>query len=357
MNLKPFLSWCASQGISSCLQIKSTDSDFRYAVWDHHHYPSIDRSLTQTRVFQCPLDACIISASSQELADRLVHEVNLGADSKFADYLDVLPTMEVFEETLPRFWSKDRIKSVSDSGCLQQVIRDDLARVQAAKDPWALAIVDTRSHFLPDRKYSLTPLLDMINHDPHVDTKMNFTDGQLFLYVNTDTIPEPPVMSFLSKLFNSDPSKTQQVCIKYGDFTNLYSLYQYGFVVPDNPHNTETVFVSLLRQPNLRVKIQADGRIDTLSLGTMRRTLATSEELNLIKGSPAMVPFLSRRNELEVYAVILACVEDALDHAKQGADAAKQNKDDLVQVYLAERAKTLRRGLKRIEREFPQLFE
>ncbi|GKY98812.1 hypothetical protein MPSEU_000837300 [Mayamaea pseudoterrestris] len=354
MNLKPFLSWCASKGISSCLQIKNIDDDYRYAIWNANH--PIDRSLPQIQLFQCPLEACIIASSSQELADRLLMEVEMGEDSMYAEYLKVLPSMDWFKETLPRFWSKDRLKSVTDSGCLLQALRDDEARVQSARDQWSLAVVDTRSHFLPDRKYSLTPLLDMINHDPHVETKMNFTDGQLLLYVNTDAVPEPAATSFLSKLFKSNPSN-QQVCIKYGDFTNLYSLYQYGFVVPDNPHNTEVLFVSLLRQPTLRVRIQADGRTDTLSLGMLRRTLATSDELKLIKGSPAMVPFLSRRNELEVYAVIVGSLEDAFGDAKSGAEAARFAKDDLVDTYLTERAKTLKRGLKRIEREYPQLFE
>jgi hypothetical protein len=228
-----------------------------------------------------------------------------------------------------------------------------------AKDPWALAVVDSRSHFLPDRKYSLTPILDMINHDSMVDTKMNLTDGNLSLFVDKQSITSTLPSNFFTKLVaavSNNPLKNQ-VCITYGDFTNLHTLVHYGFVAPNNPHNTETLFVSLLRQPTLRIQLsQSDGRMDLLSLGTMRRALATSEETNKLIKNSAMVPFLSRRNELEVYAVITSYLEDAIAEATKGANAAYNN-DPLVYMYLTERANTLTRARTRIEKEFPQLFQ
>eukprot|EP00957_Ditylum_brightwellii_P033566 2544408-Ditylum_brightwellii.AAC.1 len=40
-------------------------------------------------------------------------------------------------------------------------------------DPWSVAIAASRANFLPDFRYSLTPMLDMFNHDSMATTRAN----------------------------------------------------------------------------------------------------------------------------------------------------------------------------------------
>jgi hypothetical protein len=342
MNLKPFVAWCAAQGVVTPLEVKVRPSDgYRYTVIKGD---STGSTGDKVNILQCPLDACIVASSSSELADRLSFEASLGKASKYAPYVDILPNPSALQN-LPRFWAPERLELVADGGFLQRALQADQRRLLSVSDSWALACVDSRANVLPDWMYSLTPVLDLINHNGSVTTSARAMDGELFLDVATESILEERAMF---GLFRSET----EVCISYGDLTNIATLLNYGFVQPDNPYNSESFVVNVLRHPSVPATVQSDGTIDPLALGLVRRYLASSEELEIASGP--LVPLLSTRNELEVYALIAACLEESIYEAKMGADTVKR--DTLVLSYLAGRVRTLQRGLDRIEQQFPDVF-
>jgi hypothetical protein len=346
MNLKPFLSWCVSHGISTPLEVKVRPSDgYRYTVIKGDTGRNGDK--VNVNLLQCPLDACITASSSTELADRLSFEASLGAASKYAPYIDTLPYQSAFRN-LPRFWSPERLElvAVADGGFLQRSVAADQPRVSSVSDPWALACVDSRANFLPDMSYSMTPILDLINHDSTVKTSARVTEGDLFLDVATESIVDEPA---IFGLFRSEP----EVRMSYGQLTNLQTLLNYGFVQPENPFNTESILVNVVRQPPCMAEVRSDGTIEPISLGMLRRYLATSEELETAPSVPLVL--LSRRNEVEVYALIACFLEESIYEAKRGVDASKD--DSLVLNYLVGRVHTLQKGLARIQQEYPDVFE
>lgn len=60
---------------------------------------------------------------------------------------------------------------------------------------------------------------------------------------------------------------------------------------------------------------------------------------------------LSERNELDVQSFIASSLDEAVYDAKAGASEA----DDLVKLYLNERAKLLDLGIQRIKSKYPDL--
>jgi hypothetical protein len=326
--------------------VKVRPSDgYRYTVIKGDTGRTGDKQVN-TNLLQCPLDACITASSSTELADRLSFEASLGAASKYAPYIDILPDQSAFRN-LPRFWPPERLELVADGGFLQRSMAADQQRLSSVSDPWALACVDSRANFLPDMSFSLTPVLDLINHDSTVKTSARVTEGDLFLDVATESIlnNEPAIFD----LFRSEP----EVRMSYGKLTNLQTLLNYGFIQPENPFNAESILVNVVRQPLCMVEVRSDGTIEPLSLGMLRRYLATSEELETAPSGPLVL--LSRRNEVEVHALVACFLEESIYEAKRGVDASKD--DSLVLNYLVGRVHTLRKGLARIQQEYPDVFD
>lgn len=241
MNLKPFLSWCATHGIVTSLDVKVRATD---AVDGNHRYTVLkagcDRNDDEVlNLLQCPLDACITASSTSELADRLAFEASLGESSIYAPYIDTLPDLSAFYN-LPRFWPLNRFELVvsADGGFLQKELQADHHRLSSVSNVWAMACVDSRANFVSsvdNRKFSLTPVLDLINHDSKVKTSARVKYGDLFLDVATESVRQRETAQLYKFL---RPPETE-VCISYGDLTNMQTLLNYGFVRPDNPCNTE----------------------------------------------------------------------------------------------------------------------
>jgi len=384
MNLKPFVAWCAAQGIVSPLDVRVRENGARYMVLKEEEVDRISSSITpdsKVRLVECPMEACLTAPSAEGLVDRLLYERSLGEDSQWAPWLAILPQqVSDYHESMPRFWSPERLARVTDGGILREELQADRDRVEAVTDPWALAVVDSRCNILPDGSYALTPWLDLLNHDGAVPTTARIVHNDddrtdtFVLEVAAESIPGTPKetaatatrtpSSLLGNLFqrrSPPPPSPPEVCISYGDLTNLQTLMNYGFVT-DNPCNTERVDVHILRQPYpIRAEIQASGSVDSIALGALRRLLATEEELQQAQTSEqlerfALVPFLSHRNEVETHAVIVGFVEEALDEARRGAAAANAAQDALVGRYLSGRVRTLQTGLDRIRSKFPQVF-
>jgi hypothetical protein len=358
MKLDIFRSWCSAQGVKSSLEIRESNGGYRYTILD----PAVKQN-GQLNLLQVPLSSCLIADSSEQLADRLEFEKNLGSDSEFAPYIDLLPSLESFQTALPRFWNPDRLAFIeaADGGALSKLLQADDPRVNSPfVDPWALACVDSRCNFLPDKRYSLTPVLDMINHRSSVATKM-FVDATgdggldlLSLEIDADTLPRSS-KSWFERLVNP-PS--DELFISYGDLTNRETLLNYGFVDEENPHNTEELQIRMIRQPSITATIKSDGCIDEESLGKLRQSLANAVESDVVQSLPDEeknpLLFVSPRNEEEVFALIVGELEIARDKVMNGLELVAD--DELLTSYLRGRLNILQAATKKIKEKFPQLL-
>lgn len=323
MKQAVFEAWCSAQGISSPLKLQGADTNYRYLT-----SPTTDIT---GDLLQVPLKACITADTPESLAERLVFEKSLGDDSDFGPFISMFPTLDDLQ-AMPRFWnSPDRLDKVMDGGQLQQRIQQSIRK---ELDPWAYACVNSRANYLPDLSFALTPVLDMLNHDPTVGTKARISDNdELVLTVD--------------KTFAADT----EVFISYGDLTNLDTLSDYGFVSENNPCNAESFVVRMLRQPPVGVIVDPDGNVNIDAIAKLRENVANMYGVET-DGGLFLEP-ISDSNEDEVYSLVATFMQEAIDEATIGAQQAKG--DDLVNRYLVERAKTLKKGISMIEAKFPEL--
>lgn len=331
MKIEAFKTWCSAQGVSSPLQIQGFDTQYRFATCTKE-LPAGEC------LVQVPLESCLTGKTQEEIADKLIFEKSLGAKSRYAPYLDVLPKLEDMS-SMPLFWDERRLSTVADGGQLEQMLSQNKME---EVDEWAFACVKSRTNFLPDSRIAMTPFLDMINHNPTMGTKAKVIDNHFSLHVN-HTI-----------------SSGEEVCISYGDLTNLETLCTYGFVSPDNPCNAETVDMRIIRRGIVPITVENDGSIDDFSLSTMRYTLATDDEISGLdrkdlttSNLAALSKPLSKRNEEEVLCFMMTQLGDAAIESRDGANVAK--KDELVNSYLEKRASTLKRGLAWVEKSLENL--
>lgn len=328
-QIAAFNSWCLDQGITTPLQLQG-DSNYRYLINNN------PQTITGDDIISVPLHACLIADTPESLAERLSYERSLGPDSKFAPYICMLPELEGNLASMPRFWNQERLERVQDGSQLQQKMKAATSTTDPTVDQWALACVNSHCNFLQDYRYSLTPLLDMMNHDASVETRAKVsTDQKLVLSIKQEI-----------KTFD-------EVFISYGDLTNLETLHDYGFVSEDNPCNAESLDVRFIRQQPLRVTVTADGSINSDVTSALRQYLANSQELEECGGD--FSKRVSDRNELDVASFLASTLSEAADEAQEGAETAKLAGDFLVETYLSERAKTLKGGIHKFLEEYPDL--
>lgn len=117
-----FWGWAASQGIETPLEL-AQNSAGRYMTCASDIGPDDD-------LLRVPISACITADTLESLAERLAYEKSLGSESKYAPYIDVLPTLEGDDErpslsSLPRFWNGRRLDLVTDGGQLDARMTSD----------------------------------------------------------------------------------------------------------------------------------------------------------------------------------------------------------------------------------------
>mmetsp|Transcript_39652 Transcript_39652/g.81503 ORF Transcript_39652/g.81503 Transcript_39652/m.81503 type:complete len:334 (-) Transcript_39652:718-1719(-) len=326
----PFLSWCTAQGIASPLQLQGIGTSYRYLASPNDQ--------PEGRILEVPLDACIVDSTKEALAERLAHERSIGSKSKYGPYLDVLPDLESFSN-FPRFWTPKRRDFVFDydGGEVERRVATDERK---ELDPWAYACVSSRANFLNDYRYSLTPLLDFLNHLSTVGTSASINDEKLSLSINREL------------------KAGKEVYISYGALSNIDTLCDYGFVSSDNPCNIEMMEIRLLGSPSVALAVYPDGSIDKSAVAMLRQNLATPEELEMAQSRDRNIltkfsSQLSDRNELDVFSLVCSSLDDGAQTASSGA--AEAGSDQLVATYLSARAATLRRGIAKILEQFPDL--
>jgi len=332
--LSPFLSWCATQGIITPLTLCGEETSYRYMKIDNH-------SLSGD-ILRIPLKACIIDKTPELLSQKLAKERDMGDESIFAPYINVLPTLDVSENgdyigplsCMPRFWDEKRIEVVSDAdgGQLERKLIEDKRN---GLDPWAHACVTSRANYVLGHGYAMTPILDMINHDSSISTSAR-VDEEDELYLSSST-------SF---------SAGSEVFISYGELTNLETLCSYGFVSSKNEHNKESIDVIMIRKAPVKVTFSCiDGSIDENSLAILRSFLATPAELDNTKFFDKPI---SDNNEEEVFSLIASYLQEAIEDAARGVNKLK-GQDELLEKYLSSRVSTLEKGLTFVNTKFPCL--
>lgn len=380
-NLEPFLAWSAAQGINTPLKLVQ-ENGYRFmalpSVADNGPFFDQARESEQMDLLNVPLSVCLRGDTLQEVADKLSYEKSLGGNSKYAPWIDILPPLADFQD-MPRFWGQERRQFVQqfDGGQLEARMAFDQSGLNQAKDPWALACVDSRANFLPGSVYSLTPIVDMFNHDCTVKTTARVEDdSMLSLAASSKALPAstgseeiaPPVFwkDPIASLFGGTTKGTgretekrrQEVFISYGDINNLETLSNYGFV-GRNGCNTETFQVRMLGQKPLTFLVDKDGSIDNMinemNLSKLRLNLATTAELASLPPG-GQLGMISKRSEVEVYALIAGELEEACYQSKSGTKEAEERQDDLVVSYLRERRMSLERGLKQMQEKYPDVF-
>jgi len=324
-------------------------------------------------VVQVPLDSCIIGEDLPTLVEKLKYEKKRGEDSDFAPWLALFPTLEDFQD-MPRFWDGERLDFVKqfDGGQLDARMQIDKQRIDKCDDPWALACVDSRSNFLPDDTYSITPMLDFFNHDPSSKTKARVDGADRFmLEVAAESVFgssskatqgdwKDQVFGFFKGSNDGNRVKGgEEVYVSYGAFDNVETLSNYGFISnKPNEFNIEQFKVRSLGMgsgPAILI-VDNEGSIDnlfnTMSLDSLRLSLAIPSELEDYKGTGK----ISDRNEEETYALIAGELEEAAYDAKTGVAEAEIRNDSLVAKYLRERQRTLESGLQWLRVKYPQVF-
>ena len=248
----------------------------------------------------------------------------------------------------------------------------DRLRFNHVDDQWALAVVDSRSNFLPDNTYAMTPLLDMFNHKSNVKTSARVVERNRFmLEVEAKSVlgtsEGAKTGDWTDQLFGLFSGKSgdiykpgEEVYVSYGNFDNMETLCNYGFVDEENASNVETFRVRLLGKATSYLLVNSNGSINNmsnqLSLTDLRITLATPPEIEALEGNWNGMGNISKRNDIEVFGLIAGELEEALYDAKAGADEATMKGDDLVASYLRGRQKTLEKGRDWLKEKYPVVF-
>ena len=364
----PFLAWAEERGISTPLQLVSEGHYRSMQIPAGVTAQSLVKSMESediTNVVNVPLSSCIVGEDLPTLVEKLKFEKSLGDDSTYSPWLNLFPTIDDFKD-MPRFWEQDRLDFVKkfDGGQLDARLEIDETRInKGGIDPWALAIVDSRTNYLPDETYSLTPMLDMFNHDATYKTSAKVDEDRLLtLGVSSDSIlgsTSGTNNDWKDQVFGFLKGKQgTEVFISYGDFDNIELLSNYGFCSIENASNIEHFRVRSIgmgNTPSLLV-VDKEGEIDnmfnTMSLDALRLSLASPSELEEYDGTGK----ISDRNEEEVYALIAGELEEAVYQANAGIVEADIRGDALVSTYLKGRYRTLKSGLKCLEENYPHLF-
>lgn len=391
VDFAPFLAWTSQKGISTPLKLVS-DGFYRKLVLPDRPELLLSQSTSKdiVQIVRAPTSSCIVGNDWETLVDKLKFEKSLGDESDYSPWLDLFPTLDDFSG-MPRFWTEERLEFVKrfDGGQLESRMEMDKLRFDQVDDPWALACVDSRSNFLPDNTYCMTPMLDMLNHDPRVKTTARVDGGdRLLLEVSHDTMfveeqsPDKQddkqgdwASQMFGGLFGGLSQSNQnsfrpgkEVFVSYGNFDNVETLCNYGFVDSFNICNMETIQVRVMRKAPVFMIVDSSGSIDNvynqMSLDSLRFNLMTEQEKTDLQNKSADDGNddndddgkISERNEMEVYALIAGELDEAAYQARQGISEAADRNDNLVKAYLQGRYTTLQKGIDWLKGKYPDLF-
>jgi len=353
-NLLEFKKWCTQKNIISPLDVKIRKGKDNYRFMEY----SDDGELFANRpekingpILRVPLSVCIVASTPEDLALELEKERDLGVNSAFAPYIKVLPNLLSSSlQSMPRFWSDETLHKVSEFDGGQIYQRVEIVKTTCKErnlDDWALACVNSRANFIGDG-FAMTPVLDFLNHNSLSKTTAKILERELFLSVENKY------------------QKVEEVFISYGDFTNLETLCDYGFVDDSNGCNKEYVDVFIIRQNPVRVTISGDtGMLNPGSLALLRSYLAPQEDVEqllvndeTLSSNSVYARPISDALEEDVYSLVASFVYEAICNAKNGIHwVGKEGKEGgMIERYLSWRIATLSKCLSFIKEKFPDIL-
>jgi hypothetical protein len=235
-------------------------------------------------LFSLPMDLLLTKARAQQVMGQnvitddlseyiavallLIRERNLGKESFWAPYINVLPTME---EVGPAFsWTDEQLDLLSGSPVvpaamsMRKKLEMEYAELQDglfASHPdmfppsvydfaafsWAFTVLFSRAIRLGSlstgEAIALVPYADLFNHNPFANSYIDAR--QTGLFTKKDEVAVYSDRSY---------KQMEQVFISYGPKSNADLLLLYGFALDRNPFNSVEVAVGLLEDDPLRAE-------------------------------------------------------------------------------------------------------
>ena len=239
-------------------------------------------------VASVPLRACLVdlpppSAREEDeqeprlarLADLLAHEASLEGASRYAAYVESLPSR--LEDALPAssFVDSD-MAHVEYAPCVEQIqlYQRRLASSQERRSSrgrcvdderrfaWAMAAVHSRS-FACGRARLLVPFLDLINHAGDA-TPWHLRDTRVSHRGNLQwRVHGPDEAHAHVELCSRVSGQPEEALLSYGERSNDHFFAYYGFVPLANPHEDVVLFANLGECANwMKVKGHVAGAKD-----------------------------------------------------------------------------------------------
>ncbi|KAL3844970.1 hypothetical protein ACJIZ3_002373 [Penstemon smallii] len=307
-KMRGFKRWMKHQGIEcsdALLLIHSIDSVSVKALCDLHE---------SDVVATIPKHSCLTVKTSAAnhiieeaqlggylgLAVALMYEKSLGPQSKWFQYLQLLP----ISEPIPLLWSIAQIDSLLVGTELHKIIKEDKALVYQDWKECIRPLLDSDSFKLnPDffgvdeyfaaksliasRSFQIdeyhgtgmVPLADLFNHktaaedvhftsvsstsetdtddendgddeiiNPDSNSEMGSLDGRSDLEVSSTSADEP---TFMEMIIIKDVKAGAEVFNTYGSLGNAALLHRYGFTEPDNPFDILNIDLEIVVQWSL----------------------------------------------------------------------------------------------------------
>ena len=249
---------------------------------------SIPRHLLITRTLAESVLGKRKSFCNQEVISIfLILEKRQGTKSFWWPYIRTLPKTY----TVPFFACKNEIACFPDylkHLCIEQrqliakKFKDvsnhyEELKISSREFSWAWFTVNTRAVYF-EGELALAPLLDMFNHCPQAETvagnNMTGTDEQCYQIVSKTSF-----------------KKQEQVFINYGPHDNLKLYLEYGFVLPENPHDFVPIDVDvLIRATGIQIgaedKITLERSLGKMNISSMGPSWSALGALYAMQQSP-----------------------------------------------------------------------
>ena len=109
-DLAEFKTWCTKKGIITPLDldVRTGDDEYRFMKYSDD---KIRPEKINGPILRVPLKACIIATTPEDLAVKLAQEKILVENLIL---IKVLPPLAPSLQSMPRFWSQDKLEKVSE---------------------------------------------------------------------------------------------------------------------------------------------------------------------------------------------------------------------------------------------------
>ncbi|KAK6341881.1 hypothetical protein TWF730_001367 [Orbilia blumenaviensis] len=169
---------------------------------------------------------------------------NSGSGNNNEPFIDILPSLQSFESSMPLFWSDQvlancspwvRSFAVKQKGKLEDDYRHALEMhgkrgVEFLREEyeWAWAVVNTRTIYYRPKKWYKIPAEDCMTLCPFIDYYNHEASGDESCTVSFST-------DGLRVTTQKSYAAGEEIFVTYGQYNNDHLLVEYGFTLPTNP--------------------------------------------------------------------------------------------------------------------------